>query len=157
MRHTDPRTDAYIQNAPEYAQNILKPLRILIHKACPDVCETLKWQFPHFEYKGRILCSFAAFKQHCAFTFRRAADLPDPKGLLQTGERSAMGHLGRIESIQNLPADDDMLLLLSHVMTLNEADAVVKRKAIKKSASQMPVQGELNAAQTGDDGTEEAL
>jgi hypothetical protein len=60
--------DDYINAAQPFAQPILKHLRALVHKACPDVEEKIKWSFPHFEYKGPI-CHMAAFKQHCAFGF----------------------------------------------------------------------------------------
>src|SRR5262245_18755655 len=62
MRITDPRVDAYIDKSNDFAKPILFHLRDLIHKACPDVTETLKWSMPSFEYRG-ILCGFAAFKQ----------------------------------------------------------------------------------------------
>ena len=68
MKKTDPRIDAYIKKAQTFAQPMLSHLRLLVHKACPHVQETIKWGFPHFEYKG-VICSMAAFKQHCSFGF----------------------------------------------------------------------------------------
>ena len=55
----NPKHDAYIKAAAPFAQ--LSHLRELVHKACPEVEETIKWGFPHFDYKG-VLCSMAAFK-----------------------------------------------------------------------------------------------
>ena len=63
MATFDKRVDAYIAKAAPFAQPILEHLRDLVHRACPDVEETMKWSFPHFEYKG-LLCSMASFKQH---------------------------------------------------------------------------------------------
>ncbi len=68
MAKRDPRIDAYIAKSAAFAQPVLKHLRELIHEACPDVVETLKWSMPFFDYRGS-LCHFAAFKQHCAFGF----------------------------------------------------------------------------------------
>ena len=68
MPKQDPRIDAYIAKSAEFAQPILKHLRKIVHTACPDVQETLKWGMPHFDYKG-MLCGMAAFKQHCTFGF----------------------------------------------------------------------------------------
>ena len=65
MNSTDPRIDAYIEKSAEFAKPILNHIRELVHSACPQVEETMKWGFPHFLYKG-ILCSKASFKQHCA-------------------------------------------------------------------------------------------
>ena len=68
MGKRDPRVDAYIANAADFAQPILTDIREAVHAACPDVEETMKWRFPHFVYKG-MLCGVAAFKQHAAFGF----------------------------------------------------------------------------------------
>jgi len=60
MSSLDPRIDAYIAKSAPFAQPVLTHLRELIHRACPDIQETIKWKFPHFDYKG-IVCSMAAF------------------------------------------------------------------------------------------------
>jgi len=64
----DPRIDAYIDSAAEFARPILRHLRELVHEACPEATETLKWGMPSFEYQG-LLCGLAAFKSHCVFGF----------------------------------------------------------------------------------------
>ncbi|MGH9391961.1 MAG: DUF1801 domain-containing protein, partial [Vicinamibacteria bacterium] len=64
----DPRVDAYIENSADFAKPILRHLRKIVHDACPDVEETMKWRVPHFLYKG-ILCRMASFKSHCSFGF----------------------------------------------------------------------------------------
>jgi len=48
----NPAFDAYIAKARPFAQPILKKLRALVHKAVPGVTEELKWNSPHFAYKG---------------------------------------------------------------------------------------------------------
>src|SRR5258708_3607310 len=68
MGKKDARVDAYIANSGDFARPILNYLRRLVHAACPEVEETLKWRFPNFMYKG-MLCSMAAFKEHCSFGF----------------------------------------------------------------------------------------
>ena len=78
MPTTDKRVDAYIDRAQDFAKPILKHLRKLVHDACPDVAETLKWSMPSFEYKG-ILCGFAAFKHHCTFGFWKESLLKEVK------------------------------------------------------------------------------
>ena len=67
--------DAYIAKSAEFARPILAHLREVVHAACPDVEETMKWSFPHFEYRG-LLCSMAAFKEHCAFGFWKGSLVP---------------------------------------------------------------------------------
>ena len=65
------KVDAYIAKSGDFAQPILRHLREIVHEACPDVEEEMKWSFPHFTYKG-MFASMAAFKGHCAFGFGRA-------------------------------------------------------------------------------------
>ena len=68
MGKKDERVDAYIEKSADFAKPILRHLRQLIHKACPQMEETIKWQNPSYVYRG-ILCITAAFKHHCALIF----------------------------------------------------------------------------------------
>ena len=49
MGNRDARVDAYIAKAAPFAQPILKYLREIVHGACPDVEETIKWSMPFFD------------------------------------------------------------------------------------------------------------
>lgn len=124
MPTTDKRIDAYIEKSAEFAQPILKHLRELVHKACPDVTETLKWSMPSFEYKG-ILCGFAAFKQHCTFGFWKQS-LMDSEEF--SNEKTAMGSFGKITSRKDLPSDKVMIGLIHQAMELNEKGIKVTKK-----------------------------
>ncbi|MEO8211146.1 MAG: DUF1801 domain-containing protein, partial [bacterium] len=104
MANKNERIDSYIEKSAEFARPILEHIRELVHKACPDVEETWKWSFPHFDYMGSNVCSMAAFKQHCTFGFRKASIMSDPDKILK-GEKTAMGHLGQIKSLKDLPSD----------------------------------------------------
>ena len=88
----------------------------------------------------------AAFKQHCAFTFWLAALLPDPKGILEAvGEKSSMGHLGKISGINDLPADDVFISYLREAMALNEQGAKPLKKE-KTAKKEIEVPAEFNEA-----------
>src|SRR4030095_5648944 len=104
MGKKDPRIDAYMGKSAEFARPILTHLRELVHEACPQVQETMKWNFPHFEHKG-VLCSMASFKQHCAFGFWKGEMIfgTQPKS------DEAMGQFGRITSLADLPKDKVIL------------------------------------------------
>ncbi|MEO6131947.1 MAG: DUF1801 domain-containing protein, partial [Saprospiraceae bacterium] len=96
MGTKDKRIDEYIRKAQPFAKPILIHLRELVHKANPDVQETIKWSFASFDYKGPFV-SMAAFKEHAIFGFWKSALLKDTKGYL--GERAnqggeSMGNLG---------------------------------------------------------------
>jgi hypothetical protein len=76
MSKKDLRIDLYISKSADFAKPILLHLRELVHTACPDVVETIKWGMPSFDYKGPM-CSMASFKQHCAFGFWKASLMKD--------------------------------------------------------------------------------
>ncbi|HEY6953302.1 MAG TPA: YdeI/OmpD-associated family protein [Bacteroidota bacterium] len=116
MDRYDPRVDAYIAKSPGFARPVLTHIRALIHRGCPEVEETLKWQFPHFMYKG-ILCGMGAFKEHCTLGFW--------KGRLVVGQgastsREAMGHFGRITALADLPDDSTIIRLVKKAARLND-------------------------------------
>lgn len=116
MGAKDPRVDAYIANSAEFAKPILNHLRSLVHAACPDVEETIKWGFPHFMYKG-MLCSMASFKQHSAFTlWKGSAILEDG-----TSAGEAMGQFGRITALSDLPSDEILTGYIREAVKLNAA------------------------------------
>lgn len=60
----DPRVDAYIAKAPEFARPILTEVRKRVKQAVPDAEETIKWNVPFYELNGKLLASMAAFKKH---------------------------------------------------------------------------------------------
>lgn len=62
--NSDPRVDAYIAKAPEFARPILAEARARVHQACPAVEETIKWNVPFFLHQGKMIANMAAFKQH---------------------------------------------------------------------------------------------
>lgn len=134
MPTVDPRIDAYIEKSADFAKPILTHIRKLIHKACPDITETMKWSMPHFDHKGTV-CSMASFKQHCAFGFWK-------QSLLQKdafpAEKTAMGSFGRITSIKDLPPDKVMINLIHQAVELNEKGIKVAKKPVEKKELVVP-------------------
>lgn len=145
MPATDARIDAYISKSADFAQPILKHLRELVHKACPEASETIKWGMPFFEINGSILCNMAAFKQHCSFGFWNAPLLKDPAGVLQIKDKNAMGHLDRITSLKDLPGDKVLTALLKQGAKLNE-EGVKKPVKEKAPKAALPEPAALTAA-----------
>lgn len=132
MGKQDKRVDAYIDKSADFAKPVLEHLRKLVHTACPDVKETIKWGFPHFDYKG-IICSMASFKQHCAFGFWKAALMTDKSLLKMAASETAMGHLGKIHSVKDLPPDNLLTRYIKEAAKLNEIGAkLVKPKTVQK-------------------------
>ncbi len=94
-----PLIDAYIAKAQPLAQPILTHVRNLVHQACPEVEEEIKWGCPFYLYRGAILCSMAAFKAHCKFQFW-------DKQIRATVNEPVLDH---ITSVDELPSDKKML------------------------------------------------
>ncbi len=137
MGNKDKRIDDYISKATEFAKPILNHLRKLVHEACPDVQETIKWGMPFFEYKGP-LCNLASFKQHCAFGFWKAALMKDAKQMKENNKGS-MGVLGKLTSLSDLPPDSQIKSWIKEAAKLN-ADGVKApdKKAKEKKEIEMP-------------------
>jgi len=144
---SDPRVDAYIENAAPFAQPILRHLRKLMHQACPRATESVKWGMPFFLQQGIILGNMAAFKQHCAFGFWGSEM---KRQLAADGSQSseAMGSLGRITGLQDLPADKFLLTYMRRAAELVESGE--RKKSIdrprKPAKRAVRVPAELAAA-----------
>ncbi|MBS0196384.1 MAG: YdeI/OmpD-associated family protein [Planctomycetes bacterium] len=122
MPQTDPRVDKYIARSAPFARPVLEHLRALVHSACPEVEETIKWSSPSFMYKG-MLCGMAAFKAHCAFGFwKHELVVPEPrtKSAAAAHEKSGMGSFGKITSVEDLPSPKAITLLIKKAMKLND-------------------------------------
>ena len=134
MPTLDPRVAAYIERSAEFARPILNHIRKLVHNACPDITETMKWSFPHFDHKGTV-CSMASFKQHCAFGFWKQSLMEQDAF---PAEKTAMGSFGRITSLKDLPPDKVMIALIHQAVELNEKGVKVTKKPVEKKELVVP-------------------
>jgi uncharacterized protein YdeI (YjbR/CyaY-like superfamily) len=124
MSKRDPRIDAYIAKSAGFARPILRHIRSVVHAACPQVEEGIKWGMPHFGYRGGMMCQMAAFKQHCAFGFWKAARILGPDG--RSAEK-AMGQFGRLTSLGDLPPRRVLTGYIRQAMALHEEGVRVPR------------------------------
>ena len=139
MAKKEKAIDVYISKSAGFAKPILNHIRELVHKTCPKVEEKMKWSFPHFDYKGEMMCSMAAFKQHMAFGFWKATLMKDPLLVENAKSEVAMGHLGRITSVKDLPSDKKMIAWIKEAMKLNEQGIkVAKPKTTEKKELIVP-------------------
>jgi hypothetical protein len=142
MGTKDKRVDAYIAKSAEFAQPILRYIREIVHEGCPEVEETIKWSFPHFDYKG-MLCAMAAFKQHCSFGFWKGSLI---FGKAEKSE-DAMGQFGRITSLKDLPAKNVLLGYVRKAKQLNDEGVKVRRKPVPRGVKrELDVPGYFTAA-----------
>src|ERR1039458_5280327 len=147
---TDPRVDAYVAKAAPFAQPILAHLRALVHKACPDVVEEVKWGRPFFVYGGTILCNISAFKAHCSFGFwgPEIGRVLREDGVLQAG---GMGSLGKIAGLKDLPPDKRLVGYIRQAAALIDSGlgdnrVVVAWRVVKAPKLPVEVPGEFTAA-----------
>ena len=131
--------DAYIAKSADFAKPILTHIRELVHKACPDAEEKMKWSFPHFDYKDEMMCSMAAFKQHCAFSFWKASLMKDSSLVDNAKSEVSMGHLGRITSLKELPADKKMIAYIKEAMDLNDRGIKLPPKVVATEKKELIV------------------
>jgi len=133
MANHDPRVDAYIAKSASFARPILEHLRALVHEACHEVEESLKWSMPFFSYKAAPMCMMAAFKQHCSFGFWLS------KEVTGGSDEDGMGQFGKLASLKDLPPDRQLAAHLKKAMALNEAGVKKARpKAAAKPAPTLP-------------------
>jgi hypothetical protein len=84
----DPRVDAYLDPLPDWQREILSRVRDLVHKADPDVAETIKRTVqPYFVLDGNI-CAFLAAKDHVNVFLYDGAIVPDPEGIITAGHEN---------------------------------------------------------------------
>jgi uncharacterized protein YdeI (YjbR/CyaY-like superfamily) len=119
----DPRIDAYIAGAPPFAKPIITQVRDVVHEACPEIVETLKWGHPSFDHHG-IVCGVATFKAHCVLSFWKAALLDDASLIRR-----------EVKSIDDLPSRRDLARLVKEAARLN-ADGVTAPEEPRKRPSE---------------------
>ena len=140
MGKRDPRVDAYIAKSPDFARPILTRIRGVVHSACPDTEETLKWGLPTFMHHG-MLCGMAAFKQHAALGFWKGSLILDRKG---RPADEGMGQFGKLTKVSDLPSKDVLAGYVRKAMKLNEQGVTVPR--VRKPKPALPVPKDLAAA-----------
>ena len=104
-----------------------------MHAAVPEIEETLKWGAPSFTLDGKIVLMMAAFKAHAALNFWRGKEL---RG--DAAESDGMGQFGKLQSVSDLPSNEELDRLLRRAADLAESEpAPRKTKAAERPEPQM--------------------
>lgn len=122
MPKLDPRIDAYIAQAAEFARPILTEVRRRMHAAVKDVEETIKWNVPFFLADGNIVLSMAAFKQHA-------------KVLVWPGTMKAKPSSVDVKTVSELPTPAEFTKNVKAAVSACAAGAAKKAAAKDKSAA----------------------
>jgi uncharacterized protein YdeI (YjbR/CyaY-like superfamily) len=125
--------DDYISKSEDFAKPILEHWRKLIHAACPDVVEAIKWSLPHFDYKGDFMFVLSAYKNHCSFTFLKAGLMTDPRLNESKKLKPIQRFLGKVTKLADLPPDDEFMRMLHEAVALNEKGIKMERPSAGQS------------------------
>ena len=63
---TDPRVDAYLDALPQDQRQALQHLREEIRRVVPEAEETISYDMPAFNVRGKFFVSYAGWKRHCS-------------------------------------------------------------------------------------------
>jgi hypothetical protein len=144
MPNYSPEVDAFIERAADFAQPILKRLRKVSHRGCPEVVEVLKWGMPFFEFQG-ILAGMAAFKRNVSFGFWKGKLIGDPRGLF--GGRAPTPMSARYMDLSELPPDKALVEYVKRAVALNASGTKIARpKSARHDPSEVEVPDYFKAA-----------
>lgn len=126
----DPRFDAYIAKKASFARPILEHVRARVHAVAPGAEEAIKWGAPSFTLDGKILLVMAAFKAHAAVNFWRGQEIAGGEA-----KPGAMGQLGKLTSVDDLPADDQLDAMIREAVALADAAPAPRQRKHEPKAS----------------------
>ena len=138
MKKYNPLVDEYIDKSQDFAKPILHYIREIVHEFCPDAEETIKWKFPTFMYKGKILCSMVSFKQYCSMGFWLHDEMQTIKNLETDVEKITMFSLGKITKLEDLPSKPQLKKIILEAMDLTDMGVKLKKAAPSKVEIKIP-------------------
>lgn len=138
MEKHNPKVDEYIEKSQDFAKPILNYLRETVHEFCPDAEEAIKWKFPTFMYKGKILCSITSFKQYCSMGFWLHGEMKTINTLETNAEKSNMFSLGKIKAPKDLPSKIQLKNMIFEAMELTDMGVKMKKAAPSKMEIEIP-------------------
>jgi uncharacterized protein YdeI (YjbR/CyaY-like superfamily) len=140
----NPAFDAYIARAPDYARPILERFRRLMHQACPEIEENIKWGHLSFDYRG-IVVGVAAFKHYVGWGFWKAKLMSDPHRLFQN-ECAGSRNGWNVSDVAELPGDDILLAYIREAVALNKQGVKMARPKPAGRKKELKVPDDLLAA-----------
>ncbi|WP_428071186.1 YdeI/OmpD-associated family protein [Chryseobacterium gambrini] len=138
MEKYSPKVDEYIEKSQDFAKPILNYIRETVHEFCPDAEEAIKWKFPTFLYKGKILCSMVAFKQYCSMGFWLHDEMTSLKEFETEAEKTNMFSLGKITETENLPSKPQLKKMIVEAMELTDMGVTLKKATPSKTETEVP-------------------
>ncbi|MCS3867725.1 uncharacterized protein YdeI (YjbR/CyaY-like superfamily) [Chryseobacterium ginsenosidimutans] len=138
MEKYNPKVDEYIEKSQDFAKPILNYIRETVHEFCPDTNEAIKWKFPTFMYKGKILCSMVSFKQYCSMGFWLHNEMKTLKNIETDVEKTNVFSLGKVTRVDDLPTKPQLKKMILEAMELTEMGVTLKKAAPSKTEIEVP-------------------
>jgi hypothetical protein len=86
MGTRDPRVDDYLAPLPDWQRETLRRVREVLHRADPEMTETIKRSVqPYFVLEGNV-AAFLAARDHVNVFVYDGGIVPDPDGLITAGQ-----------------------------------------------------------------------
>lgn len=137
------KIDNYITEKSPFAQEILSHLREVIHRADPEIVETIKWRQPCFESNG-LVCAMAAFKKHVTFSFFKGQLLNDNANIFLPSDNSELASL-KFTSLADIPQNDILTAYIQQAIALN-TNSCIKKATARKDKNDLIIPDDLAAA-----------
>ena len=89
MGARDPRVDDYLDALPDWQRETLQRVREVLHRADPEMAETIKRTVqPYFVLEGNV-AAFLAARDHVNVFVYDGGLVPDPHGLVTSGHANS--------------------------------------------------------------------
>ena len=133
----DPRVDAYIDTLPNWQQAVCRKVRDLVHRADPEVVETIKrTRQPYFVLDGNVIALLGTKDHVNVFVYDPIA--PDPEGIINQGHGNQTGRAIQIYEGDSIN-ERAMLNLFKAVIANNRAGGWRKiRSGLSRWAPEAP-------------------
>ncbi|KQT22100.1 hypothetical protein ASG31_01805 [Chryseobacterium sp. Leaf404] len=138
MEKYSPLVDDYIEKAPDFSKPVLNHIREVVHECYPEIEEAIKWKFPTFMYKGKILCSMVSFRQYCSMGFWLHDSMKTLKNLDTDVEKTNMFSLGKITGLKDVPSKPQLKKIILEAMELTDMGVKLRKAAPSKNEITVP-------------------
>lgn len=127
MSIRDPRVDDYLAPLPAWQREILERVRAVLHRADPELTETIKRTVqPYFVCEGNV-AAFLAAKDHVNVFVYDGGIVPDPHGLITAGQENKTARTIGFREGDDVP-EEHLLEFFRHLVADNRAGGWRKLK-----------------------------
>jgi hypothetical protein len=120
MSARDPRVDDYLVRLPDWQRETLEQVREVLHRADPEMTETIKRSVqPYFVCAGNV-AAFLAARDHVNVFVYDGGLVPDPHGLVTAGHDNTTARTIGFREADDVP-EEALLEFLRRLVADNRA------------------------------------